>query len=393
MNQFDSLLIKLHSLTVFHNLLASDVFRHLLVLLDTADTPAHIKAARYAAFAAAVYKDGGNLTDCVLNLTLESDNLYVRKRAHNLPVHKNLEDCVREELKTLEQCSCLMPDHLRAHIGLDGFLPAWQTHDADFAQAYFERMGCIETTGFGIYAHHHMFTLRDNCVIPVQNTDPISLGDLKGYARQKKTVEDNTLALLDGKPAANALLYGDAGTGKSSTVKALVNAHHTKGLRLIEIPKQQLGNIPTLAESLADHPLKFILFIDDLSFTQSGDDFNDLKAVLEGSVFSKAPNTVIYATSNRRHIVKELFSDREGDDIHRNETIQELCSLSARFGLCVGYFKPDKQAYLDIVRALMLQYGLEMDDGQLELEAERFASAGRSPRIARQFVDHLRRNK
>lgn len=391
MNRLDSLLIKLHSLTVFRDVLGSETFVHLLALLDAADAPVHIKAARYAAFAAAVYEGGGDLTDCVLNLTLQSDNLYVRKRAQSLPIPTNLEECVREELKSLEQCARLTPDDLRWDI--EGFLPAWQTHEADFEKAYFERMECINTKGFGIYAQHHMFTLRGNSVEPVKNADSIALSDLKGYARQKKEVQDNTLALLDGKPAANTLLYGDAGTGKSSTVKALANAYHSSGLRLIEIPKNHLSSIPSLVESLAGHPLKFILFIDDLSFSQSGHDFNDLKAVLEGSVFGKAPNIVVYATSNRRHIVKELFSDREGDDIHRNETIQELCSLSARFGLCVGYFKPDKQAYLDIVRALMLQYGLEMDDHQLELEAERFASAGRSPRIARQFVDHLRRNK
>jgi predicted AAA+ superfamily ATPase len=114
--------------------------------------------------------------------------------------------------------------------------------------------------------------------------------------------------------------------------------------------------------------------------------------VLEGSVSAKATNIVIYATSNRRHMVKELFSDREGDDIHRNETIQELCSLSHRFGLTVGFFKPDKKAYLSIVHALKDDYGIQMDDALLDLEAERFASAGRSPRIARQFIDALRRN-
>ena len=199
------------------------------------------------------------------------------------------------------------------------------------------------------------------------------------------------MALLRGRPAANALLYGDAGTGKSSTVKAIVNEYRDRGLRLIEIAKNQFRNIPALIEQLSGNPLKFILFIDDLSFAEQNDDFNALKAVLEGSVSHKAPNLAIYATSNRRHLIKESFSDRAGDDVHRNETIQELTSLSERFGLSVSFYGPDKKLYHQIVTGLKEQYGIGMEDAVLLQEADKYAfqRSGRSPRVARQFMEYL----
>ena len=217
------------------------------------------------------------------------------------------------------------------------------------------------------------------------------LTDLKGYEDEREAVIANTRALLKGRPAANVLLYGDAGTGKSSTVKAVVNAFRGEGLRLIEIAMTQFRQIPGLIERLSDNPLKFILFIDDLSFAKETADFGALKAVLEGSVSSRGKNLAIYATSNRRRLVKESFSDRS-EDVHRSETLQELSSLSERFGLSVRFFRPDKAQYLDIVRALGAQYGLGVGDAKLEAEAERYAlqRGGRSPRVARQFVEYLK---
>lgn len=238
-----------------------------------------------------------------------------------------------------------------------------------------------------------MFAFKDGAVVPVLSPDPVRLTDLKGYAREREAVLHNTLALIDGKPAANALLYGDAGTGKSSTVKAIVNELAGRGLRLVEIGRDALSGIPALIDTLAGNPLKFILFIDDLSFKSDSDDFGALKAVLEGSASARPNNLAVYATSNRRHIVRESFSDRAGDDVHRGETIQELASLSERFGLSVNFYTPDRQQYLDIVRALAEQYGVRLDGETLEREAERWAlrRGGRSPRIARQFVEQKTR--
>ena len=226
---------------------------------------------------------------------------------------------------------------------------------------------------------------------PAVCPDAVALSDLIGYTMQRQQVIDNTKALLSGKKAANILLYGDAGTGKSATVKAVANAYAQEGLRLVELSKNELHLLPKLLEELSDNPLKFILFIDDLSFQDNDDDFSALKAVLEGSISARAVNTVIYATSNRRHIVRETHSQREGDEIHRNDAMQETISLSERFGMKVYFEKPAKALYLEIVQGLAQQNGLDMDADALALEAERFAlrKCGRSARAARQLVEQL----
>lgn len=197
--------------------------------------------------------------------------------------------------------------------------------------------------------------------------------------------------MLSGKPAVNVLLYGDAGTGKSSSVKAIANEFAADGLRLVEVKKNQLYQIPALLDSLAQNPLKFILFIDDLSFSANDDNFAALKAILEGSVGGRSQNVVVYATSNRRHLIKETLSDRSGDDIHEADTRQELMSLSARFGLTVTFQRPDKVRFEEILLDLAKQYGVQMPSDQLFIKGEAFAirAGGRSPRVARQFIELL----
>ena len=202
---------------------------------------------------------------------------------------------------------------------------------------------------------------EEGTIVPVQNPDEISLSDLYDYKREQTIILDNTKALLEGFPAANILLTGDAGTGKSSTVKAVANELADNGLRIIEVRKEQLHKIPKILDELTENPLKFILFIDDLSFTKDDDNFSALKAILEGSVSAKSGNVVIYATSNRRHLVKENFSDREGDDVHFNDTMQELLSLSERFGIQLTFSRPDKATYLDIVHNLADKQGIIYD--------------------------------
>ena len=237
-----------------------------------------------------------------------------------------------------------------------------------------------------------MFRIEDEEIVPVDSADEISLSSFVGYENERKTVEENTLALLDGKDAVNVLLCGDAGTGKSSTVKALVNNYAYRGLRLIEVRKDQLFSLSHIMGKISGNPLKFIIFIDDLSFNKNDDCFSMLKAALEGSASAKAENALIYATSNRRHIVKESFSDRGGDDIHRNDTVQELLSLSDRFGLTVYFQKPNKILYLDIVHALAKRKGVDMDEKELDIKAEAFAlsKGSRSPRVAEQFIKNIR---
>ena len=268
-------------------------------------------------------------------------------------------------------------------------LPQWETANLDFAAAYRQRMNDVSHKGYGIFARYHVFTLEDGHLTPVKYPDPQRLDQLPGYEREREKVIANTKALLAGQPANNVLLYGDAGTGKSSSIKAIANEFAAEGLRLVEIKKNQLYQLPELMDSLAANPLKFILFIDDLSFTANDDNFAALKAILEGSVGGRSQNLVVYATSNRRHLIKETMSDREGDDIHHGDTMQELMSLSARFGLTVTYSRPDKERFEQIVMDLAAQYGLQMPADRLMMKAEAFAirSGGRSPRVAKQFVE------
>lgn len=240
-----------------------------------------------------------------------------------------------------------------------------------------------------MFSAYHVFLYDAEGLHPVMHPDPQQLSQLSGYERETGIVLRNTEALLSGGTPSNLLLYGDAGTGKSSTIKAVANAYPQKGLRLIEIKKEHLHLLPKLMELLAENPLKFIVFIDDLTFSGNDAQFSALKGILEGSVAARAKNTVIYATSNRRHLVKENADDRSGNDLHLNDTLQEVMSLSARFGMTITYQKPDKASYLSIVQHLAQEYGLQMPQDELFQKAETFAirQNGRSPRTAKHFVE------
>ena len=224
---------------------------------------------------------------------------------------------------------------------------------------------------------------------PIEKPDAIRLSDLKKYESQRKQIVDNTRAFIAGHPADNALLYGDRGTGKSSTVKALLNEY--ANLRIVQVDKKDVACLPTLYKTLSESPLKFIIFIDDLSFGENDEGFGILKKVLEGSVCGRPSNILIYATTNRRHLIKETESSRMGDNVHSADEIDESMSLSDRFGLFVTFLAPNKETYLEIVRSLILDRGIMIDADKLDRCAERFALKrnGRSPRIARQFADSL----
>ncbi len=371
------------SLVVFRNLLKNKTVADLRKLCETGDMH------EYSEFVAGLYAKSDNLSEFLLNRVFEDENIYVTLNAQNKPVSKHIQECVNNELAFLEKVSRLTPEDFRGDY--KGFLPAWSTSEIDFNAEYKKRVEHIGDFGYGIFAKYYMFMVQDSVITPVKTPDDTTLSRLIGYKLERKSVIDNTLALINGKPALNTLLYGDAGTGKSSTVKAIVNEYKDHGLRLIEVAKSQLRDIPAIIDSLSRNPLKFIIFIDDLSFNQDDDDFGALKAILEGSVSARTSNIVIYATSNRRHLVKETFSGREGDEVHRNDTIQELISLSERFGLTVNFSKPDKNQYIDIIHGLAEQNNLDIPLQQLDLQAEAFAlrRGGRSPRLAKQFIDYL----
>ena len=225
-------------------------------------------------------------------------------------------------------------------------------------------------------------------LLPMRSTDPVRLTDLKRYEDEKAVVVKNTLAFLNGLPAQNVLLYGDRGTGKSSTVHAVLNEYAPRGLRLIEGKKKDIITLPRLMNAISDGgDKKFIIFIDDLTFVEGQDNYGELKAVLEGSALHLG-NLLIYATTNRRHLIKETAEDRK-NDMHESDLRQEQMSLSDRFGIVVTYLDPDKREFIDILRSILSDRGITLPEDELELRAERFCleKGGRSPRGARQLAD------
>ncbi len=390
MDDLEALSLRMQSLIIFRNLLRDEALKKLLPLLDGGELYPADGVRAYADFVAVLFAETENLTDYVWARIASDENPYILKRAQGKPVSAQLEACLAAELETLQTLSHLDAGRLRARLAYDGPLPEWETQTRDFAADYRALVAQLGTRGYGPFAEHSMFSYEGGVFTGVKHPDPVRLAELYGYEGQRAAVLRNTEALLAGKPAANVLLYGDAGTGKSSTVKAIINDYADRGLRLVELRKEQLREIPDVIARLWQNPLKFILFIDDLSYAGYSEEINALKAILEGTVSARAHNVVIYATSNRRHLVNERFSDRGNDELHANETIQELVSLSDRFGLSVSFMRPSRADYLDIVQALATQHELA-DTSELELLAERYAleRGGRSPRVAKQFVDYL----
>ncbi len=393
----DEMALRLEGLVVFRGILQTapvQYLRMVLYLRGQEAAPARLVPA-VADFEASLLPYGGSWTAALADAVLEDENPCIRKAAAG-GAGPLADACLAQELAFLQTLGALRLGDILA--GLDGaardacaFLPAWGTDAIDLPAAYAQRLAEVGQKGYGIFARHHVFTVEDGALVPVHCPDPQRLADLPGYEAERRKVVENTEALLAGRPANNVLLYGDAGTGKSSTVKALANEYAPRGLRLVEIKKNQLYQIPAVMDQLAENPLKFILFIDDLSFTANDDDFAALKAILEGSAGGRSHNVAVYATSNRRHLVKETLADRSGDDIHEMDTRQELMSLSARFGLTVTFQRPDKARYQAILLELARQYGVQRPADQLFLRGEAFAlrAGGRSPRVARQFIELL----
>lgn len=380
---------ELRSLVIFRNLLQNKVVFNACALLGGGQTEEQALSA-YAELVSALYCRTDNLSDYVLNSVLEDENFYVHKACADA-LSESYQAALNLELHTLQQLADLTGAEMRQILHTDIPLPEWQNRKTDLAAAYAKKLAEIRTEGYGIWAKYHVFAVKGTEIVPVKYPDPQRLSDFSGYARERSQVIENTKALLAGEPCNNVLLYGDAGAGKSSTVKAIANEFKDEGLRLIEVKKNQLYALPEVMERISGNPLKFILFIDDLSFSRNDADFGALKAILEGSVSGRSRNVAIYATSNRRHLVKESVSDRDGDDLHLQDTIQELTSLSARFGLQITFSRPDKSLYGSIVLDLARQNGIDMPEEELLRKAEAHAlrSGGRSPRTAKQFVDYL----
>jgi hypothetical protein len=249
--------------------------------------------------------------------------------------------------------------------------------------------------GTGIFSEYKALRWY-NGFIGIPYADPIKLSELVGYESQRDAVLKNTELLLSGYPSLHVLLYGSRGSGKSSLVKALLNEYGERNLRLVEVAKSDLKDLPQIVEKLRSVPQKFIIFVDDLSFEEDDDAFKALKVVLEGNLTARPQNVVVYATSNRRHLIREFFADRpaprDSDEVHAWDTMQEKLSFSDRFGLTLTFEAADQKTYLTIVRHLATEAEINISQEDLEYQALQWATRhkGRSGRTARQFIDFLR---
>ncbi|MBD5558743.1 MAG: ATP-binding protein [Clostridia bacterium] len=382
---------QLRALCITRGLLHFEPVKKFLQMLDTLEDSSSTadRISSIGAYAASLLPYNMDLATAMLDFLKSDRNVYVENILAGRD-NQALEAMLKAELELLTQAASVAPQLIASRLpGYRGYLPIWQTGSHDIQTEYCNYLKDVRTAGFGMFRGNYMFALGRRHVYPVSHPDPVRLSDLHGYERQRSVVLRNTRLLLEGGTASNVLLYGDSGTGKSTTVKAVANELGPEGLRLVEVRKSQIHRLPRLLDELGREPLKFVVFIDDLSFTDEDDNFGSLKAILEGSVQSRAANVVIYATSNRRRMIRETFSERGDDDIHANETVQQKTALSDRFGITLAFTNPKRDDFLQMVR--QLAGDTDVPEEELFAGAERYAleKGGRSGRVARQYVEQL----
>jgi predicted AAA+ superfamily ATPase len=254
--------------------------------------------------------------------------------------------------------------------------------------------------GVGIYGLYKAFRVAEGedttRIVPVTDTEDVTFDDLVGYEEQKKTLKENTEAFVNGVHANNVLLYGDSGTGKSTSVHALMHDYFARGLRIIDISKADRKKLPQVLAEIKKRNYRFIIFLDDLSFEENESDYKELKAMLEGALESRSDRVLIYATSNRRHLIRETWGDRtdmeHNEDIHRSDTMEEKLSLASRFGVTIFYSKPNPSEYLNIVRTLTRRNNIDIGEKELADIARKWElrHGGMSGRTASQLITWLR---
>lgn len=394
MNKVTKIKYYMEALCVY-DLWEDELYQGLFELLNSAE---EYVIGAYSSFCRLVLR-AGSVREHISKSILTNDNLFTRSACGGFADDKIIETA-KSDLAMLEEIAGITADDIISHIENEEIreilntLPKFKSGQAvnplntDWEDKIDDLIEYHKRNGYGKFAKHIAFTWRNGALCPVTSIDPITLNDLKNYEVQRQKVVDNTESFVTGHPANNVLLYGDRGTGKSSTVHALLNEYHDRGLRMIEIPKSTVSELTLIREAIADAPLKFIIYIDDLSFDSNDSSFSELKAALEGSLSGKQANTLIYATSNRRHLIKESFSDRQ-NEMNLNDIMQEQLSLSDRFGLSITFINPNKAEYLDIVKKIAADRGLNADEDKLCFKAEQWATrrGGRSPRCAKQFID------
>lgn len=427
--------LALDSLCIYRNLLKDPIIKKLKVLLEYICLEEKELSQSINLYNDFLYslldKDVDSLEDYIVNKIIFDENSF-SKNVYKLNEDKKkalIKNAVSLDLENLQMLSTLDSKNIKSYL-INHFrdeefkyiiekLPDWQIkceyidnkvnpeNIRNIKQKLFKSNrwgGLIDELedfhrqyGCGLFAEFRAFVWEHSAgngyFNGVKNPDPVELEDLIGYESERQVVIENTVQFLKGFSANNVLLHGDRGTGKSSTVKAILNKYYKEGLRMIEVPKAYLTDFPDIIRNLKERPQRFIIFVDDLVFGDDEESYTALKAILEGGLENKSSNILIYATSNRRHLVKEYFNERPGigEEVHAGDSVQEKLSLADRFGINVVFSSPDQNKYLEIVDGIASKRNLNIDKETLHKEAKKWELwyNGRSARTARQFVDWI----
>ncbi|MDO4618491.1 MAG: ATP-binding protein [Clostridia bacterium] len=377
-------------LNIFHHLINDEIIN---AILNGEDLQSRFPALIEFAEEQAVTDEP--LKEYVVSKLSDDNNVFSRILASDGKIGESLKNAVLSDLK-------IILDKTEKNLNIDYTPSGNPSRFSDSYKSSVEKMVYeknanqfysllekhLRILGNGIFARYIAFSLsKDGSLLGIDDPEPVPFDSLVGIDHIIKILKDNTELFLSGERANNVLLFGDRGTGKSSSVKALLHEYYDRGLRIIELPKNAIGQIPNMFKLLRDKPQKFILFLDDLSFEKHEAEYRTLKVSMEGQLGKMPQNVLIFATSNRRHLIKENWKDREGGDIHANDNMQEMLSLSERFGISLVFQSPNQKEYLELVRLLLEKRGIAITP-EIEKQAVAWQMhyGGRTPRCASQFV-------
>ena len=408
MSDLSKVRLMINSLTVYRSILTDETVSRFLRLLAAAEGgDAASLCVEYGAFfySLAEADPEVNFSAHLEKLVRYDDNAFSRAaaRGETGESYRLLRKAAEYDLTILSKLALTTSEEIKKlSNGLENeanrieLMPEFVTNikqpffDFVFHEPIREVEDFYRSNGYGVFAKVRAFRWQaGKGLVGVSNPDPVCLGSLKEYEYERGLVAANTLDFAEGRGGGNLLLYGDRGTGKSSTVKALANEYREKGLRIVELSKEAIFDFYEIMDQLHNVPQRFILFLDDLTFSEDDATFSALKSILEGGVAARPENCLVYATSNRRHLVRESFADRNPDDVHAGDTMQEKLALYDRFDQTINFFAPDQAKYLAIIRALAKERQLNAPIETLERGAVQWAirAGGRSPRTAKQFID------
>jgi uncharacterized protein len=400
----------LQELLVCRNLLADDTIQAFIQAIEQPDQPAlqYTCSAKLIARAEELGLSGSLLRSYVIYVLSHDSNIAAQiTELSNGKIGPSLYQAFEHDIALLHAVFSPPPSTMLPIKLLDDYTPTKKLSNeaSDNLYTLLEKahtpaataaalLGYYRRYGYGDIASYRAFRWdKKNQLVGIQHFENIRLANLIGCEAQKEQLVANTLAFVNGKPANNTLLIGARGTGKSSSVKALANEYYTLGLRLLQLTKPQLVELPRIMESLRKFASKkFIIFLDDLSFEEFEVEYKYLKSAIEGGVEARPENVLIYATSNRRHIIKESWNDREDtqEELYRNDSVNETISLSDRFGLIINYLSPSQKEYLAIIDHLLRQNGINLEAEELRIQGLRWeiTHSGRNGRVAQQFVTY-----